>query len=252
MRKYNRRFSAKIAAGALCAAMVLSCAACQDKEEKETTAESVTEEVTEAETEAKTDAAASEDGWYSDDKGRYFILNGKRQTGLVDLTNYEEIEEGLMYANAYIYAFDEDGYLMPEGWLELNGKKYYVTEEGWLYVSYAEIDGEQYVFNGIGEMATGLKYLIEGDELTLFYYDKETGGRVENAWETVGTETVRTFYFDENGKGVTGWQTIDGKKYYFGIDDAAYMLAPYVMVTGEMEIDGETYEFGEDGVLVEE
>ncbi len=248
-----RKNIGKIMLGTICATLLLSGTACQEGDKKETSrAEETVEQQTEMETEEETKEiteSEKEDGWYSDENGRYFLMNGKRLHGIVDLTDYEEKEDGLFFANAFLYAFDEDGYLM-KGWFEENGKKYYATDEGWLYVSYAEIDGVHYVFNGAGELTTGLKYYMTGSEETdcLSYYEET--GRVEGDWRTVGKETKKTFYFDENGEAVTGWQTIDGKKYYFGVEDASdIMLAPYRMVTGKATIDGKEYEFDENGVL---
>ncbi len=238
-----RKNIGKMMFGAMCMTFVLSCAACQENDKKET---SKAEETVMQQMESQEEDANQEDGWHTDENGEYFLIDGNRQTGIVDLTEYMEVEDGLMFANAYLYCFDEDGYLM-KGWIEQNDKKYYATEEGWLYVSYAEIDGVHYVFNGAGELSTGLKFLLEGTNETLFYYEET--GRLENEWKTVGKDTKKTFYFDENGEAVTGWQTIDEKKYYFGVDDETDMLAKYRMVTGMMTIDGEEYEFDENGIL---
>ena len=46
----------------------------------------------------------------------------------------------------------------------------------------------------------------------------------------------------DNAWCLTGWQEINGKKYYFDPDNAW-------MLTGRQEIDGKLYVFGDDGAL---
>lgn len=68
-------------------------------------------------------------------------------------------------------------------------------------------------------------------------------------------------YTDENGKSVTGWQTIGGSKYYFGsngimrkglrkISGSTYYFGKDgKMRTGKVKINGKVYDFGKDGKL---
>ena len=81
---------------------------------------------------------------------------------------------------------------------------------------------------------------------------------------TVSAEWLKTekgtSYTDENGK-VKGWQTIDGKRYYFNNDGFAvtglrkiggktyYFGKDGGMKTGKVKINGKTYDFGKNGVL---
>lgn len=72
------------------------------------------------------------------------------------------------------------------------------------------------------------------------------------------------FYYDEDGNYVTGWQTIDGHRYYFDPDTgmavqgwftdedgAIYYFGPEgYALTGEQVIGGKTYTFDEDGRLL--
>ena len=73
----------------------------------------------------------------------------------------------------------------------------------------------------------------------------------------------KTYYEDENGEYLTGWQTIDDAKYYF--NSKGIMKTGWVtmksgnqyyftkktgkMVTGFAKIKGETYYFGKNGIL---
>jgi hypothetical protein len=73
-------------------------------------------------------------------------------------------------------------------------------------------------------------------------YDFASDGHLKNyVWVT--DEAGTRYYWAQDP--VTGWQTIDGKRYYF--DPATALMA-----TGNVEIDGQTYAFGDDGVFVHE
>ncbi|MBO1680949.1 hypothetical protein HJY11_14290, partial [Bittarella massiliensis] len=50
------------------------------------------------------------------------------------------------------------------------------------------------------------------------------------------------YNFAGTGGSLTGWRTIDGKKYYFD-PEVKYAL------TGFQKIDGETYYFDSDGIM---
>ncbi|MBQ8639488.1 MAG: hypothetical protein IJ468_09985 [Lachnospiraceae bacterium] len=240
---YNRKLMRRLLLGAFCMTLALGTTACNTDKEKTTEAQTQAEESTEATT---VDPALA-DGWHEDEKGTYYILDGKRQTGFVDLTEHvAENKEGTILATTYIYAFDEEGYLYPTGWLEKDGETYYVRDNGCLQQSIVEIDGVHYVFTSDGKLTSGMRYEILQDYSGLFYYEKT--GRIYSTWKLFGGEK---FYFGEDGAALSGWQTIDGKKYYFGNDESSKITAPYAMATGKRTIDGVEYDFGEDGVLVE-
>jgi len=64
-------------------------------------------------------------------------------------------------------------------------------------------------------------------------------GRPRTGWQCIDG---RRFYFSpKDGAMVKGWQEIDGQQYYFGTDG--------VLTTGWLVIDGQRHYFGENGVL---
>ena len=95
----------------------------------------------------------------------------------------------------------------------------------------------------------GWKYKVEGSFITNSF--KDIGGK--------------TYYFDETGIMQQGWQTIDGKEYYFLYSDPGVMAIgwqiiggeqyyflysdPGVMVTGWETIGGKRYYFNETGIM---
>lgn len=261
----KERFKAIIAVCGLCAAMAFQAAGCgnkSDKKEEKTKIASETDATSEADIMSEADitsgidaqettrASDTADGWHTDDKGTYFLRGGRRLTGIADLTSYIQAESELVSDYDWLYAFDEEGYLLKEGWADIEGERYYVNEEGRLYIGTIEVDGVYYAFGNDGKLKSGLRMTMgAGDEDGLYYYEKT--GRVKKAWKKVGD---LTYYFGEDGKALSGWQEIDGKTYYFGVEDTEVneLLRPYVMRTGKHTIEGKDYEFGEDGALKEQ
>ncbi|MFR9256002.1 MAG: NlpC/P60 family protein [Merdibacter sp.] len=92
------------------------------------------------------------------------------------------------------------------------------------------IDDVTYCFQEDGRLLSGWNgdylYDEQGFAITAQYVEIEEG---------------RYVYVDDEGRKVTGWQTINGRKHYFDEDG--------IMLTGTIEVDGERYELDEYGVL---
>ena len=71
------------------------------------------------------------------------------------------------------------------------------------------------------------------------YSTTKKSGTVAEGW-IHGNEPYQYYYVD--GKAVTGWKTVGGKKYHFDTKTAA-------IDTGWNDIDGKTYYLGDDGVM---
>ena len=83
-----------------------------------------------------------------------------------------------------------DAVLAETGWRTDGSKKYYYYEDGTRALGVTAIGGSKYLFDpATGELMTGLAKI---------------GGAV--------------YYGDSNGKMLTGWHTVSGKKYYFTDD----------------------------------
>ena len=125
----------------------------------------------------------------------------------------------------------EDGTIYT-GFFESNdGKTRYFDEIGGLAIGYMAIDGVYYYFEPDGAMFSGLTQL-RGVPARF----DENGEGIQGFYE----EGSARYYF-KNGLALTGWQTIDEKKYYFYSDG--------VMAAGDAAIDGKTYYFSEDGSI---
>lgn len=128
----------------------------------------------------------------------------------------------LVYYN-WLY-FEEDGTL-HKGWLELNGKKYYLNpDNGCMYQDDEQyIDGNRYVFNGNGEMVTGWY------NLSINY-----GGEMRNVWVYAAPDGILLR---------NEWLSRGGNWYYF---DGYYMAAS----EEHFCINGRYYDFDENGVCL--
>ncbi|NME34657.1 peptidoglycan DD-metalloendopeptidase family protein, partial [Lactobacillus sp. MRS-253-APC-2B] len=107
---------------------------------------------------------------------------------------------------------------MQYGWQTINGKTYYFNVwTGDMTKGEGKIDGSWYYFGTNGVMQTGFVNL------------NDTGSN-------------RTVYYNSKGQMQYGWQTINGKTYYFNVWTGA-------MYKNENKIGNYWYYFGNDGVM---
>ena len=118
--------------------------------------------------------------------------------------------------------------------IDQNGTRYYqndIYQTGWIY-----IDGNEHYFSMIdGYMLTQSSY-IEGKWWGIDSDGKKASGFLKD------TDGVR-YYID--GEYITGWQVIDGNKYYFKKESG-------LMITGEATVGGEIFVFSGNGILLED
>ncbi len=108
----------------------------------------------------------------------------------------------------WIYLY-EDGTQAKDGLLSIDGKTYYFSEEGIRQYGWQEIDGKWYYF---GSKSKGYMYkntwVREHGKRT--YYLLSDGSRCQGWYSGKST-----YYFDKNGRLVTGYKKISGIKYRF-------------------------------------
>ena len=165
-------------------------------------------------------------GWYETQAGNlyYFGDDGVMRTGLqtIDGETYYFYTTGRVADDVIVtidskkYYFDENGKLYKGGWLDYkDGHTYYfyrgdghMLKSCWIT---STIDGKQYKFyvRANGYRAEGWLKNANGDYRYFLYRD----GRMLTGWNTIGG---KKYYFDpETGIRYEGLHTIDGKKYYF-------------------------------------
>lgn len=190
-----------------------------------------------------------------------YLLNGEKQTGW--FTYIEDVyyfdENGLAVTGEktipvtvrdktenVTFTFDENGaqvgyvfHKCADGYTRCYRGNTFIT--GW-----REIDGYYYFFTS-SEATYGRMYV---GTVTI---NLATGQKVRYSFDSNGHLKGTSWYTYDDGhkvlyygpKTLTGWQTVDGEKYY--LDPATGY-----MVTGEVEIDGMVYAFDDKGIFKHE
>ena len=163
----------------------------------------------------------------------------------------------LLNINGKTYWFSKNGY-RQSGWKKLEGDYYYFGKqsEGYLYqLRWLKLGKQTYFLKKSGKRATGW-LTWQGKK----YYFNQKGQRL-SGWQTIqkkkyylGTASQGylyrnrlftykkyTFYLQNNGAVATGWKTVSGNRYYF--------LANGRAATGKRTINGETCYFNAKGIL---
>lgn len=137
------------------------------------------------------------EGWNQED-GKWFYVNAQG----------ERMPAGWLELNGVRYYLDENGYRVT-GWQTLNGQKYYFDSQGVMKRGTASIDGKLYYFGTKGAMYRSFKKGFDGR----FYYARKNGV-LRTGWQTIGK---KTYYFDgKTGASMIGWAKIGRYHYYFG------------------------------------
>ncbi|MBO5159491.1 MAG: leucine-rich repeat protein [Lachnospiraceae bacterium] len=214
-------------------------------------------------------------GWQTINGQRYYLdANGLRVTGEFQVGNYWYyadadgiVAKGLTVVDGTTYLFHASQYYRLTGWQTVNGQRYFFNEAdgkavtGWYqegdYWYYADangcmakglttIGGKQYYFDNSYHLSTGWKNINnqmyffdsvaeEPEKCCAIAYDGEIGG-----WLVL--KDGRRSYVNARYQVLTGWQTINGQRYYF--DSTGFMK------TGLFQ-DGRYYYYAEpEGELI--
>ena len=162
------------------------------------------------------------------------------------------------------YLDEKDGTVVKDAWKEIDGKTYYFDAEGVMaagcFVNVGE--GKQYYYGSDGKRleATGWQRLNG----SFYYFAKDHSRVIKTGWQKIKedkesgyyyfTDTGEMytsklfkvddyrFYVDGTGMMLTGWQEVDGKKYFFRkkAEGAAPIGSAY---SGWKKQDGRWYYF---------
>lgn len=192
-------------------------------------------------------------------KGEKITIDGKDY--YYDKDNGRKVTDTSIEVDGKTYLADADGILTEKtqlptqvvtgGHFQSDNQKdwYYYTANGEKLTGWQNVDGVILYFDKDGKQVKGQKQEIDGKH---YYFAYHNGALMTNQWyEHIIFNSYRTNpmythlfeYLGEDGAPVTGWHTIDNKRYYFQSDG---LRAQNDVVT----IDGKKYLFDYDGQLV--
>ena len=184
---------------------------------------------------------------------RYFVQKtGEMATGwltLNDGTYYLNPDtgyrlSGMQTIKGTTYFFSNAGIMKTKYWANLDDGKRYFNGKGKMVTGFQTVDGNYYYFNSNGILTVG------GDDWPLVkidgnYYAISKSGIVSNSgWRkyTAKKEAKYRYFTPGTGEMKTGWQTVDGQKYY--LDSKTGYRA-----TGVTAISGKNYCFNNNGTI---
>ncbi len=150
----------------------------------------------------------------------------------------EEARTGWQEIDGSLYYFSPETGEMQTGWQKIENETYYFSmETGKILTGWQEIGNKTYYFlPRYGEMQTGRQKI--GSKTYLF---GQNGAMQTSGLVKYGTDT---YYCGPDGVLRKGWQTINGKKYYFSKKN-------YKMLTGRHKIKDSYYIFYQNGQLAQ-
>ena len=160
----------------------------------------------------------------------YYASNGRMQYGwhwVDNATRYFDTFNGAMvtgqkYINRHWYLFDHNG-VMQRGFQNLkdygDNKTVYYNKDGWMLYGWQGIDNVPYYFDTFnGKMLTGEQY-INGH----WYLFNDKGQMQRGFQKVMENGREKTVYYNYDGWMLYGWQTINGKRYYFDTFNGALL-----------------------------
>lgn len=152
--------------------------------------------------------------------------------------------------------YDSDGYVLTDSWKKHNDDWYYLDENGDITKN-AQVD--EYYVNAEGKRVSDQWVSVpnenywdeDGAPEFFWYYYGSNGKMTVSKFKTIEN---KTYYFDDDGRMVTGLQNIDGSNYYFGnVADGAMKKGWVKLETEDDETGDEDFwsYFGSEGKRIE-
>ncbi len=143
------------------------------------------------------------------------------------------------------YVFHNSQYYMLTGFQSYGGKRYYLqsngkAKTGWFTVGTDLYYGEPTAQNGAfkGTLASGAKEIVENEETDTYFFHTSANYRL-TGWQTINGQR---YYLDTDGTARTGWFTLSGKTYY-GEPETKDNVLKGTLAKGAREINDQTYVF---------
>ena len=151
-----------------------------------------------------------------------------------------------------IYSYRDFHGRKVTGWQDIDGRRYYFTEEKIMATDWLEQEGHTYYLGDDGAMDIG--WFSVGQDR---YYSNPQG-ILQTGWQDID---FQRYYLGQDGILQTGWLEQEGSTYYLGEDgamamglvqieaDTYYFTAEGTMHTGSLNLDEQLYFFAEDGTM---
>ena len=138
--------------------------------------------------------AQEKNGWSIENNETYYYEND------IKISGFKEIE-GKIYFFSYINS------ALKTGWQHLEGKAFYLNEDGTINQGWKEIEKEKYYFGNDGFALKGFQE-IEGKT----YFFSNVNNILKKDWQCLNNNY---FYLTQEGEVLFGSQTIEGRNYLF-------------------------------------
>lgn len=190
--------------------------------------------------------------YYFDTYGYLFIGTPADNKVTVDGKDYFADENGVLS--------ETDSNVTSNGWLQKNGSWYYIKDHKILTSCVEKIGAYYYCFDSNGVMQTNGVVTIWNPSAKTYYAD-ENGHLKKNFWFSRSRELTfdkgntepnlynQILYFGDNFESCSGFQTIDGKLYYFASHNM--VDAPSLITDTTVTVDQKNYLCLQDGAVVE-
>ena len=203
------------------------------------------------------------DGWIEMSDGMHYVQNGALLVNewlTVDghtyyLVNGIPLCDGGMSVwidgKTLNYFFDQNGYMITEGWFVKENDKAYCGADGVAYVGLHEIDGNQYYFNAFGIACVNGCITVDGITYICASDGKLTQMESDTGWGEIKEEFGNSgWYYVQDGQILKSqWLTVDGYTYYLS-DDGRMLENEERLLQDPSGDESHVYRFAPNGAMV--
>ncbi|MBM7635280.1 hypothetical protein [Streptococcus saliviloxodontae] len=198
----------------------------------------------------------------------YFNKDGSQVKGDFENQNpytghYYDPDTGAMWKNRFV-EYEGKWYYLDEDGETVRGAQLYNNQTLFFDTYGRQIKGEL-TYQPTWTKASNGNYFYRADNnFAYYYYDKDTGARAQSQYVLIDNHW---YYFDENGRRVSGAKTIDNQDVYFDERTNIQVKGDFVTLDGKKyyyddnsgarvknetrRINGKTYQFDANGVATE-
>ena len=180
-------------------------------------------------------------GWRTIDKKNYYF--NPENNGKMALGKFQQVGK----ENVWFFSNASSGVQIKNAWCSDSNGKYFARANGELAKGWQTIGGKVYYFHDDCHMQPNGTLTLDGIDY-IFGTDGvfqcaafDSADKVPETFIGIALIDGDTYYY-KNGAVQSGWQTVNGNKYYFGTDNKA--------VKGLASVNGKKYFFNEStGVM---